>query len=163
MARYTDARYPEKVNDIIDNEGKIKAEALPGSAVPTIDYKLEKVYIYSDNLDHLYIKVNFPIGTVVQLLSIQNNDIWPFHLFARLHEDEDWPGHFYYLTDVNGQGIYKGPNCAVTMEKNYIIWDMGEYYEEDVEDMKTFFEGAEIDTYMSQAYIGTIVDPGGGK
>lgn len=40
---------------------------------------------------------------------------------------------------------------------------MGEYYEEDVEDMKTFFESAKIDTYMSQAYIGTVVAPGGGK
>lgn len=121
MAKYTDARYPEKVNDIIDNEGKVKAEALPGSTLPEIDYELEKVYIYSEDLDHLYVKINFPIGTVVQLLTIQNNGVWPFSLIARLQEDENWPGQFFYLTDVNSQGIYKGPDCAVNMENNYIV------------------------------------------
>lgn len=41
MAKYTDARYPEKVNDIIDNDGKIKAEALPVDPEPTVvnDYE----------------------------------------------------------------------------------------------------------------------------
>ena len=39
MSKYTDARYPEKVNDVIDNDGLVKTEALPPISGGTQLYK----------------------------------------------------------------------------------------------------------------------------
>lgn len=53
MSKYTNARYPEKVNDVIDNEGKVKAEALPvdpqpKNKYPTLNYTLAEIKQYAD-------------------------------------------------------------------------------------------------------------------
>lgn len=52
MAKYTNALYPDKVNDVIDNEGKVKAEALPvdpqpKNKYPTLNYTLEEIKQYA--------------------------------------------------------------------------------------------------------------------
>lgn len=50
MAKYTNARYPEKVNDVIDNDGKIKAEALPVDPEPTVVNDYEGLMAFIDEL-----------------------------------------------------------------------------------------------------------------
>ncbi len=43
--KYTDARYPEKINDLIDNEGNVNPEIIPPAPTPEPGLKL-----YSHNV-----------------------------------------------------------------------------------------------------------------
>ncbi len=75
--KYTDARYPEKINDLIDNEGNVNPEIIPPAPTPEPGLKLYKHYIVMEG-DEIYLGIELITwkSEPMKLPAVQESIYW---------------------------------------------------------------------------------------
>lgn len=83
--KYTDARYPEKINDLIDNEGNVNPEIIPPAPTPEPGLKLYK---------HTFVYNGYTLSFICEIAT-------PISNF------NSYPSRFFPLTPI----VFAGDSC----------------------------------------------------